>query len=181
MLIVRHRGIAALDGKGPSSSLHRSPRIRLQPSKQPDEPLKDVTTQLHGLRMEQARERPVSSSITSIHQPAFKSSLGFLPAAYTAAENICDEIQPARRITSPKLPRSWTERRRIDRTAVCDPDAGSLEKRAGATVFVGGCTASQIVGSSLFTCVGDTLNILSIKSSIRTISRNSAFNLSSGG
>jgi hypothetical protein len=90
-------------------------RTRLQPSKQPDEPLKDVTTQLHELRMEQARERPVSSSVTSIHQPTLKSSLGFLPATYTATEDICDETQPARRIPGPAPPRSWTERRRIAR------------------------------------------------------------------
>lgn len=74
--------------------------------------VKDVTTQLRELRIEQARERQLSqqSKMTADSPLPFVSSLGFAPANYTV-DDCPRETQRARRIPGPPPPRSWIERR----------------------------------------------------------------------
>lgn len=103
-----------------------SQRSRLPLPPQDDQPIKDVTTQLHELRIEQAREQQLHKqkmTSTSDSLPV-TSSLGFIPADYTT--NPCvGESRPttARRIPGPAPPKSWTEtprKRILRRTSVPD-------------------------------------------------------------
>ena len=75
-----------------------------------EEPIKDVTTQLHELRLEQTRERKISrpnvieiGSLPAIHP------LGFIPADYTTCPTEAAG-RPVRRIPGPPPPPSWLRR-----------------------------------------------------------------------
>lgn len=77
----------------------------------PSDALKDVTTQLHELRIEQARERPRSTPLpleTILHKDMV---LGFTPANYAPVDAPPETLEPrwaTRRVPGPAPPRSWT-------------------------------------------------------------------------
>src|SRR5271169_1363954 len=98
-------------------------RTRLHSPTQPEEPIKDVTTQLQELRIEQARERQLSSPPPNaiITNPHPTSPLHYAPANYTLTNAGCpNEVEPVRRIPGPAPPRSWIEprRSRLQRTVI---------------------------------------------------------------
>jgi hypothetical protein len=93
-------------------------KTRLPPPSEPEESLKDVTTQLHELRIEHARElqfsRAKMAPDSCIDKPM---PLGFAPANYTVESSL---PQPARRIPGPAPPLSWIQlpRRGLRRTSI---------------------------------------------------------------
>jgi hypothetical protein len=97
-------------------------RSRLHNPVQPKESIKDVTTQLYELRIEQARERQQNATLkmTTGDRISNLSPLGFTPANYTMTQECPNEAAPPRRIPGPAPPRSWIERPRnkLHRTSI---------------------------------------------------------------
>src|ERR1700737_2198365 len=83
-------------------------RARLQPPLRLEQPIKDVTTQLHELRIEQARERHTARPVNA-NDPAMVNGLGFTPANYSTI-SCPSTIAPVRRAPGPAPPRSSVER-----------------------------------------------------------------------
>lgn len=113
----------------------RSQRSRLLVPSRDDQPIKDVTTQLHELRIEQAREQQLQKpKLTSMDGLPLRSSLGFIPADYTSSRGV-EEAQTStgRRIPGPAPPKSWTvtpRKRILRRTSIPDLVRSRTEPRA---------------------------------------------------
>jgi hypothetical protein len=90
-------------------------RARLEPPNPPSELVKDVTTQLHELRIEHARERqPVKPKMS---YDAVINPFGFTFASSTPLPNdnlpsnaVTSARQPTRTIPGPPPPKSWLEK-----------------------------------------------------------------------
>jgi hypothetical protein len=97
-------------------------RTRIRPQEQPEEPIKDVTTQLQELRLEQNRERMLSKQVTETPSLPIPSPLGFIPADYSS----CPEQPPprtVRRVPGPPPPPSWIRRpaeRKLGKTSITE-------------------------------------------------------------
>lgn len=88
-----------------------------------DKPVKDVTTQLTELRIEQARERQLSrSKVMTTQVSTVISPLGFTPAHYTFDDCPHENRTQGRRIPGPAPPRSWSERPRNSLRRVSIPE-----------------------------------------------------------
>ena len=95
-------------------------RSRLYTQVQSEEPIKDVTTQLYELRIEQARKRQQHATPKMTDPMSNLSPLGFTPANYTITRDCPNEPAPTRRIPGPAPPRSWIEqpRNKLRRTSI---------------------------------------------------------------
>src|SRR5271155_2612057 len=111
-----------------------SQRARLLLPSQDDQPIKDVTTQLHELRIEQAREQQLQKpKMTTMDVLPVTSSLGFVPADYTSTACVQETRPTGRRIPGPAPPKSWTElprKRILRRTSIPDLIRSRTEPRA---------------------------------------------------
>src|SRR5579859_4482329 len=80
-------------------------RVRAEPA--PDAIVKDVTTQLRELRIEQARNRQ-RSRLPKSEPTELMSSLGFTPLNRTQNESSTSSMS-SRRTPGPPPPRCWSE------------------------------------------------------------------------
>jgi hypothetical protein len=111
-----------------------SQRARLPLPSQDDQLIKDVTTQLHELRIEQAREQQLyKPKMTTMDVLPVTSSLGFVPADYTSSTCVQESRPTGRRIPGPAPPKSWSElpnKRILRRTSIPDLIRSRTEPRA---------------------------------------------------